>query len=42
MSIQQEIETALVNIQKMLDGGASLNDQDLEMLLLASLIEDEA
>ncbi len=42
MSIIDEIHTAMNDIQKKLDADSNLNDQDVEMLLLSSLIEDEA
>lgn len=41
-TIQQEIHQALDDIQKKLNTQSDLSDQDLEMLLLSSLIEEEA
>ncbi len=41
MSIQEEIHTALNEIQKRLKEGSELNQDELQTLLLTSLIEDE-
>lgn len=41
-TIQQEIHQALDEIQRKLSAQNELSDKDLEMLLLSSLIEEEA
>lgn len=42
MGIKDEIHTYLAEIQKKVSAGKELAEKDLEMLLLASLIEEEA
>jgi hypothetical protein len=41
-TIQQEIHQAIDDIQKKLNAQNDLTDKDMEMLLLSSLIEEEA
>jgi hypothetical protein len=41
-TIQQEIHQAIDDIQKKLTAQNDLTDKDMEMLLLSSLIEEEA
>lgn len=42
MSIQEEIHSALSEIQKKVNEGQELTNSELEMLFLSSLIEEEA
>lgn len=42
MSIQEEIHSALNDIQLKVNEGQELSDNELEMLFLSSLIEEEA
>lgn len=42
MSVQEEIHKALRDIQKKVNEGLELNESELEMLFLSSLIEEEA
>lgn len=41
-TIQTEIHDALRDIQKKVNNSNELSDSDMEMLLLAALIEEEA
>jgi hypothetical protein len=41
-TIQQEIHQEIDDIQKKLNAQNDLTDKDMEMLLLSSLIEEEA
>jgi hypothetical protein len=42
MNIKEEIHNALEAIQKKVNEHKDLTDQEIEMLLLSSLIEEEA
>lgn len=42
MSIQEEIHSALNDIQNKINENHELSDSELEMLFLSSLIEEEA
>ena len=42
MSIKDEIHTALADIQKKVTKHKELTESEMQMLLLASLIEEEA
>ncbi len=42
MSIQEEIHSALNDIQTKVNEGLELSENELEMLFLSSLIEEEA
>lgn len=42
MSIQEEIHKAMAEIQKNLNNGESLSDEEISNLFLTALIEEEA
>jgi hypothetical protein len=42
VSIQEEIHKALSEVQKKVSQGSELNEQELQVLFLTSLIEEEA
>lgn len=42
MDLQDEIGLAIKQVQQKINSGSDLNEQDLELLFLTSLIEEEA
>ena len=42
MELQDEIQFAIKQVQQKIGTGSDLNEQDLELLFLTSLIEEEA